>query len=190
VRHAFESSEFIKTAMSAVYDETFTSNDKKREDMLKLFSALGAVIVPQAVNQYLGEGGGNKRYDFLRLLELFPHEGIREAMTRLNDPSVIKPENLFEIINKLITSDITPNLIPYLEPLARHPNYKVRGEALEMMLELGSASGIPALKTALKSNKKQRGITGSIPGRETQGRRCYGISYKDVQNKSLLTINL
>ncbi|MFH1076949.1 MAG: hypothetical protein V1753_09000, partial [Pseudomonadota bacterium] len=32
VRHAFESSEFIKTAMSAVYDETFTSNDKKRED--------------------------------------------------------------------------------------------------------------------------------------------------------------
>jgi len=139
----FADPEFITKVLAAF---ELWMQDKGQEGA-GFIQALGIGTIPGLMDIYSkDESPGGKRIVF-NLLSQFGESAAREAQKRLGDAKPNFTRNLLMLIRRTGS----PESIPYVEPLLRHPDQTVRMEALSTMLKFKGPGAIPALREALNS---------------------------------------
>jgi len=140
----FENPDFITKTVEAF---ALWSGSREREARGFLL-ALGSGVIPELLDLYsLDESPGGKRLLF-DLLCNFGQAAVKEAVRRLHDPRAYYVRNLV----MLIRWGWDASLSIQLRPLLKHPDHKVRKEALIALLQFKDASATAALREAISSD--------------------------------------
>lgn len=109
--------------------------------------ALGPGTVPALMDLFsLDEAPGGRRILF-DLLSNFGQPAVDEAVKRLRDPRAYYVRNLVMLI-RWTGSQAT---LPYVKPLLKHQDQKVRLEVIAALLRFKDRDGVPLLREALRS---------------------------------------
>lgn len=120
----------------------------KGKEAASLLLALGPEIIPELLDIYAIDTGPGGRRIVFNLLCNFGQATVKEAMKRLRDPRAYYVRNLVMLIRW--TGNSTS--VPTLKLLLNHQDQKVRMEVLTALLKFKDASGLPLLRTAIRSH--------------------------------------
>ena len=109
--------------------------------------ALGPETIPKLLDVFAEDESPGGRRILFDLLCNFGQAAVSEAQKRLRDPRTYYVRNLVMLIRWAGSKTAAP----YVKPLLRHPDPKVRMEAIAALLRFKDADAIPLLREALRS---------------------------------------
>jgi hypothetical protein len=139
----FAGPEFIAKAVMAFNSWART----KGREAAGFLLALGPGTVPKLLDIYAEDESPGGRRIMFDLLCNFGQAAVSEAQKRLHDPRPYYIRNLIMLIrwagNKAA--------VPHIKPLLRHPDPKVRMEAVAALLRFKDPEAVPLLRESLRS---------------------------------------
>jgi hypothetical protein len=142
-RKIFSDAEFRAKALNA-FDRWMKD---KGQEASGLIQAMGAETVPGLLDIYSNDASvGGKRLVF-NLLCTFGDRTVREAYRRLRDPRAYFVRNLLILIRRAGNQ----TSIPYVKPLLKHKDQKVRMEALSTLLHFKDPEAVKQLRDEIHS---------------------------------------
>jgi hypothetical protein len=143
-RKAFSDPAFIAKTLNAF--EVWMKD--KGQEAAGLILALGPATIPGLLDIFSrDESPGGKRAVF-NLLVTFGEPAVREVHKRLRDPRAYFVRNLLMLIRRAGTTAS----IPYIKPLLKHQDVRVRMEALNALLRLKDPGAVPVLREAIHAD--------------------------------------
>lgn len=109
--------------------------------------ALGPEAIPKLLDVFAEDESPGGRRILFDLLCNFGQAAVSEAQKRLRDPRTYYVRNLVMLIRWAGSKTAAP----HIKPLLRHPDPKVRMEAIAALLRFKDADAIPLLREALRS---------------------------------------
>jgi len=119
----------------------------KGKDASSFLLALGSEVVPGLLDIYAIDTTPGGRRVLFDLLCGFGQATVKEAQKRLADPRAYYVRNLVMLIRWTGNA----SSIPFLKPLLKHPDLKVRMEALTALLKFKDPGALPLLRASVRS---------------------------------------